>query len=97
MATGLLRVSSVAVFIGNDIAVDLNAPEGGSSYQPRATPWGKKWEQTSALQGQKHKPGKGFCTYSASFSCAMPLQGVALAMSRLARQAALARMCLLVP
>ena len=35
MATGLERVSSVAVFIGNDIAVDLNAPEGGSSYQPR--------------------------------------------------------------
>ena len=36
MATGLERVSSVAVFIGNDIAVDLNTPEGGSSYQPRA-------------------------------------------------------------
>ena len=24
---------------GNDTAVDPNAPEGGSSYQPKATPW----------------------------------------------------------
>ena len=27
---------------GNDTAVDPNAPEGGSSYQPKATPWGRE-------------------------------------------------------
>ena len=43
---------------------------------------GWKWEQTNALQGQKHKTGKGFCTYSASFSCAMPTQGAALGYER---------------
>ena len=72
------------IYFGNDTAVDPNAPEGGSSYQPKATPWGRELGVNQRPTGAKHKTEKGFCTYSASFLTRLSPRAMPWAMSGLA-------------
>ena len=74
----LFFIESIAFFMGMIQQLTPTPLKGATATSPRQRLGGENWEQISALQGQKHKTGKGFCTYSASFSCTIPTQGDAL-------------------